>query len=198
MVPENRARQEVREAMRRQGVSLSRHHLWTDTERGTREVLVALGRRYNPIPSPEWMQKQIDSGNVEEHSLEGADYWLVVKVWHLGAGTHMAQADLLEVETGRIVRSATAERGEGRAGLRDAVSDAISDLGLRFSPATDGRVDRETRRGVRRVKEGDSLWAIAEAEYGDGGKWRKIYRANEKLIGPDPDQLEAGQVLTIP
>jgi len=198
MVPGHRARQEVRQAMRRQGVSLSRHHLWTDTERGAREVIVALGRRYNPLPSPEWMQKKIDSGEVDQHSLEGALYWLVVKVWHHRGGTHSAQAELLEVETGRIANSAMAERGSGREGLRDAVTDAIGELDVRFAPATDGRVSVESDAGVHRVDRGDSLWSIAEEEYDDGGKWRKIYRANEKLIGADPDQLESGQVLTIP
>lgn len=64
MVPDHRARQAVRQAMRRQGVPLSRQHLWTDVERGTREVLVALGRRHNPLPSREWMQEKIDSGQV--------------------------------------------------------------------------------------------------------------------------------------
>lgn len=198
MVPDHRARQAVRQAMRRQGVPLSRHHLWTDVERGTREVLIALGRRYNPLPSPEWMQEKIDSGQVDQHSLEGALYWLVVKVWHHRGGTHSAQADLLEVETGRVARSAMAERGEGRDGLRDAVADAVGELEIRFAPATDGTVNVQSDAGVHRVDEGDSLWSIAEEEYNDGGKWRKIYRANEKLIGPDPDRLDSGQVLTIP
>jgi hypothetical protein len=32
------------------------------------------------------------------------------------------------------------------------------------------------------VKKGDTLWAIAERELGDGNRWREIYDANENLI----------------
>jgi LysM repeat protein len=32
------------------------------------------------------------------------------------------------------------------------------------------------------VKKGDTLWAIAERELGDGNKWRKIYDANQESI----------------
>ncbi|KKK61704.1 hypothetical protein LCGC14_3011680, partial [marine sediment metagenome] len=30
------------------------------------------------------------------------------------------------------------------------------------------------------------------------GDWRPLYEANKKLIGPDPDLIQPGQVLTIP
>lgn len=198
MVPEHRALQEVRQVMRRRGVALSRHHLWSDQKEGTRRVLIALGERHNPLPSPAWMKKQIDAGNAEDGSLEGARYWLILKLWHHVGGTHDVQANLVELETGVVRRSAYESGGEGRGGLREAVEEAVDELGVRFSPATDGRVDRDTRASVRRVEEGDSLWSIAEEEYGDGSRWRRIYRANEGLVGPDPDRLEAGQVLTIP
>lgn len=198
MVPANRARRAVRRAMRRQGVALSPHHLWSNVKSGTRQVLIALGRRYNPIPSPDWMQEQIDEGKVEEHSLEGAVHWLAVKLWHHPGGTHSAQADLIEVETARIARSGWAEKGRGREGLRSAVEAAVEELRITFAPATDGRVDREARVGVHRVKEDETLWSIAEQEYGDGSEWRKIYRANREVVGPDPDRLEVGQVLTVP
>jgi len=64
MVPDHRAREAVRQAMRRRGVPLSRHCLRTAVERAARKVLVALGRRRDPLPSPEWMQEKIDSGQV--------------------------------------------------------------------------------------------------------------------------------------
>jgi len=45
------------------------------------------------------------------------------------------------------------------------------------------------------VKEGDSLWSIAQEVYGDGSKWPQIQAAN---TGVDHTRLRAGQTLTIP
>jgi LysM repeat protein len=47
------------------------------------------------------------------------------------------------------------------------------------------------------VNEGDSLWAIAQATYGDGSKWRDIYNANTDTIS-DPNSLQPGMLLTLP
>ncbi|MBR8840405.1 MAG: LysM peptidoglycan-binding domain-containing protein [Stigonema ocellatum SAG 48.90 = DSM 106950] len=50
------------------------------------------------------------------------------------------------------------------------------------------------------VQPGDFLSKIAEKFYGDGSEasWRKIYEANQAVIGPDPTQLRVGIVLVIP
>lgn len=48
------------------------------------------------------------------------------------------------------------------------------------------------------VVSGDSLWAIAKRNYGDGGKWKAIYDANRDLIGANPNLIYAGQVLALP
>lgn len=48
------------------------------------------------------------------------------------------------------------------------------------------------------VAKGDSLSKIAKAHYGRLDKWRLIYEANKAVIGPNPDLIKPGQVLTIP
>ncbi|MFR0880845.1 MAG: LysM peptidoglycan-binding domain-containing protein [Oscillospiraceae bacterium] len=48
------------------------------------------------------------------------------------------------------------------------------------------------------VVKGDTLWGIAKKYYGDGSKYKKIYDANKKVIGSDPNLIKPGQVLTIP
>jgi len=50
-------------------------------------------------------------------------------------------------------------------------------------------------RDSYKVKKGDTLFAIAKAQYGDGKKWERIVAANPGLT---PGTLRAGQTLTIP
>ena len=48
------------------------------------------------------------------------------------------------------------------------------------------------------VKNGDTLWKIAKTYYKDGSKWKRIYDANKKVIGKNPNIIKAGQKLVIP
>lgn len=48
------------------------------------------------------------------------------------------------------------------------------------------------------VKKGDCLWNISKKFYGDGAKYTKIYNANKKTIGSNPNLIRPGQVLKIP
>ncbi len=45
------------------------------------------------------------------------------------------------------------------------------------------------------IVQGDSLWKIAVAQYGDGYKWSAIAQANSLT---NPDLIHAGNVLTLP
>ena len=47
------------------------------------------------------------------------------------------------------------------------------------------------------VEPGDSLWKIAEAMYGNGSKYTKIFDANRDILD-DPDRIFPGQELKIP
>ncbi len=48
------------------------------------------------------------------------------------------------------------------------------------------------------VKKGDCLYNLAKKFYGDGAKSTKIYNANKKVIGSNPNKIYPGQVLKIP
>ncbi len=52
--------------------------------------------------------------------------------------------------------------------------------------------------GTYQVVRGDTLSAIAEAQYGDAGTWTAIYSANAGTIGESPDLLFAGITLRLP
>lgn len=48
------------------------------------------------------------------------------------------------------------------------------------------------------VKSGDCLWKIAQKFYGKGSDYTKIYQANKKEIGSNPNLIYPGQVFKIP
>ena len=60
------------------------------------------------------------------------------------------------------------------------------------------RVNNQSKPKTYTVKSGDCLWNIAKKYYGDGSKYKKIYEANKKTIGSNPNKIYPGQVLTIP
>lgn len=62
------------------------------------------------------------------------------------------------------------------------------------SPASGSQPVQET---VYTVKSGDSLSKIAQQQYGDSTKWRKIFDANKDTI-KDPNLIHPGQKLNIP
>lgn len=47
------------------------------------------------------------------------------------------------------------------------------------------------------VAAGDCLWNIAQKLYGTGTRWPELYEANRTIIR-DPNQIQIGQVLTVP
>lgn len=48
------------------------------------------------------------------------------------------------------------------------------------------------------VKKGDCLWNLAKKFYGNSASYTKIYNANKKIIGSNPNKIYPGQVLKIP
>jgi len=57
---------------------------------------------------------------------------------------------------------------------------------------------RNVGGGTYQVKRGDTLWAIAKAQYGAGGLWTEIANANKALVSSKGNFILAGVTLKIP
>jgi nucleoid-associated protein YgaU len=121
-------------------------------------------------PPPEELQKE-----VEKHGLEVKD--LDVKV----------EGDKVKVG-GEVTDQATREKVVLALGNVRGVA-AVED---EIKPA-----QAAPEAKMHTVKKGDTLWAIAEAQYGDGNKFKTIFEANRPML-KDPDEIYPGQVLRIP
>lgn len=57
---------------------------------------------------------------------------------------------------------------------------------------------REAEGRTYLVRANDTFYDIAEEQLGDGGRWPEIYERNKDVVGSDPADLRAGQVLELP
>lgn len=69
---------------------------------------------------------------------------------------------------------------------------------LKDKPSSAPERTSKTKAQTYKVKSGDCLWKIAQRFYGSGSQYTKIYNANKKTIGSNPNKIYPGQVLTIP
>lgn len=67
--------------------------------------------------------------------------------------------------------------------------------GLQLHGALHGQHSSQPHRHVR-VKLGDSLWKLTQAQFGDGGAWSCVARANSQLR--NADLIFPGQILALP
>ncbi len=78
-----------------------------------------------------------------------------------------------------------------------AESKEVKDNGLKDRPK------EKVKPNTYTVKSGDTMWAIAKKQYGDGGKYTELYSKNKSLIDSknknkvDKYTIYAGQVLTL-
>ncbi len=76
----------------------------------------------------------------------------------------------------------------------------VSDPEYQFPPSGHGEYEPEPLPAdpaprTYTIKKGDTFWAIATREYGDGQKWKAISAANPSV---DPKKLAVGQQITLP
>ena len=63
---------------------------------------------------------------------------------------------------------------------------------------TEKRVSTVSRPKTYTVQKGDLIYTIAKKYYGDIADYRKIYNANKKIIGSNPNNIKVGMVLALP
>lgn len=64
-------------------------------------------------------------------------------------------------------------------------------------PGTAPAAETGAQPGTYTVRGGDCLWSIAEAIYGSGTDWRRLWTANRDTV-EDPSLVLVGQVLQLP
>jgi LysM repeat protein len=122
--------------------------------------------------------KRVSTSTVEVR--KGDTIWSIAET-HLGAGERWRE--IAGLNHGRLM-------GDG---LRFMEADRIRPGWVLLIPETAGESDDE----IAIVRPGDTLWKIAEREYGDGDDWSRIFEANRAQID-DPDVIYSGQQLKLP
>jgi hypothetical protein len=72
----------------------------------------------------------------------------------------------------------------------------IQDTSEKNTARSDGKTPEKPKSYT--VEKGDSLSKIARYVYGDASQWKKIYEANQDIIGKNPNLIFPGQSYTIP
>lgn len=74
---------------------------------------------------------------------------------------------------------------------------SISSSSKERTPVINSDASKKTS-GSYTIKSGDSLSKISKEVYGSANQWRKIYDANKKVIGANPNQIKPNVKLVIP
>ncbi|WP_026608349.1 peptidoglycan-binding protein LysM [Methylocapsa acidiphila] len=110
-------------------------------------------------------------------------------------GLDVSKADI-KVEGDKVILSGSAASTEEAEKIALAIGNSVGVAKVQndLQPA---KAAAESK--FYTVKSGDTLWKIAETEYGHGkgGQYNVIFEANKPLLS-DPDKIYPGQVLRIP
>ena len=85
---------------------------------------------------------------------------------------------------------------QATASVADAPSDDVTSSAPPQRQSGPAKNRAVAKAGTRyKIKNGETLWSIAQSHYGNGQKWKTIAAANPKL---DPNHIEAGQTIILP
>ena len=119
----------------------------------------------------------------------------MIKGEYAHKGQELAKAKIVEAVNSTLEE---AVGGAGGAARPEATSPG-PEARESSRPAEPGRVEpvaeAVSRRRYHWVQKGETLFAISNRYYADGGKWKEIARANQI---EDPSRLSAGMRLEIP
>lgn len=130
-------------------------------------------------PTPQAAHAPREASTTTVTLAKGDTLWSLAEA-HLGSGERWRE--IAELNEGRTMT----------AGVRFHDASTILPGWELLLPATAPAKDH-----VVTVERGDSLWEIAEDEYGDGTAWPRIYKANDDQID-DARRIYPGQKLYIP
>ncbi|PYI52548.1 LysM peptidoglycan-binding domain-containing protein [Paenibacillus flagellatus] len=145
--------------------------------------------RYNDIPDPQLTMNQINTWMSERLPLR-----LMIPP---------TQVNVLVIISSHNSAFKANEPGDVYFDLtfrtwRDYRIRTLDEVGGGGGAAGEPRPDLKPVPKTYAVQPGDSLWAIAKLNLGNGARWREIYDLNTGVIGPDPDLIRPGQELVMP
>jgi nucleoid-associated protein YgaU len=118
--------------------------------------------------------------------------------WQQEAGKHGLDVSQVEVksEGDKVVLSGSNAATEEAEKIAPPADDPVAVATVQDDLAA---AEKAPESKFYTVQPGDTLWNIAEAEYGPGhgGGYHRIFEANVPLLS-DPDKIHPGQVLRIP
>lgn len=110
-----------------------------------------------------------------------------------GYGDIEYSISLLQAKEIKVKKKAKAKKKKSNSKKKQSARKKLKD-----KPSSAPERTSKTKAQTYTVKSEDCLWKIAQRFYGNGSQYTKIYNANKKTIGSNPNKIYPGQVLTIP
>lgn len=110
-----------------------------------------------------------------------------------GYGDIEYSISLIQAKEIKVKKKAEAKKKKSNSKKKQSTKKKLKD-----KPSSAPERTSKTKAQTYTVKSGDCLWKIAQRFYGSGSQYTKIYNANKKTIGSNPNKIYPGQVLTIP